>query len=183
MKTLNEMLHTGGGMVEGAVARNTYRFECYDKDGNLKWVEEVPNLVVDEGLDETLDKFFKGSNYTASFFVGLVDNAGFTAFAAGDTAAQIDLGNGWGESVAYSEATREALTLGAVSSQSVDNSASKASFSINATAVIKGAFVVTNSTKGGTGGLLYGEAAFAANRSVENGDTLNVQVTLTQASA
>jgi hypothetical protein len=66
----------------------------------------------------------------------------------------------------------------------VDNSASKAQFSINATATIGGAFIVTNSTKGGTTGILYGGGAFTeGNRSVVNGDTLNVTVTLTAAAA
>ena len=37
------------------------------------------------------------------------------------------------------------LTLGTVSSKSVDNSASKASFAINATVTIGGAFLTTNS--------------------------------------
>jgi hypothetical protein len=90
---------------------------------------------------------------------------------------------GWTEDQNYSEATREVLTLGTVSGGSVDNSASKASFSINATATIGGAFLTTVSTKGGTTGTLYGGAAFAANRSVVSGDTLNVTATLTAAAA
>lgn len=70
-----------------------------------------------------------------------------------------------------------------MSSQSVDNAASKASFSISASVTIKGAFAVTNNTKGGGSGVLYGAAAFAASRAAESGDTLNVTVTLTSASA
>lgn len=27
-----------------ACVEHIYRAECYDKDGNLKWVEEFPNL-------------------------------------------------------------------------------------------------------------------------------------------
>lgn len=160
--------------------RSTYLFECYDKDGNLKWTEEVPNIVVNVGLNDVLDKYFKGSTYTAAFYVGLVDNASFSAFAAGDIMSSH---TGWIELTAYNEATRETLTLGTVSSQSVDNSASKASFTMNATNVVKGAFVTTDSTKGGTLGTLYGAAAFSATRSVESGDVLNVTVTLTSASA
>jgi hypothetical protein len=45
-------------------------------------------------------------------------------------------------------------------------------------ATIAGAFLVDNSTKGGTTGTLYGAGDFNADRSVSNGDTLNVQVDL-----
>ena len=168
---------------------NKYLVECYDRSGKLKWVENVFNLVTSEGLDDLLDKYFKGSTYTAGFFVGLVDNENFNQLAATDDAAGITTGvpssatNLWKEHTAYTEGTREALTLGSVSGASVDNSASKASFSINATDTLYGAFVITNSTKGGTTGVLYGVAAFSSTRNVESGDTVNVTVTLTAATA
>lgn len=159
---------------------NVYLFEAFDKDGNLKWVEEVPNTVVNEGLNDLLDKYLKGSSYTAAWYVGLINNSGFSAIAAGDTAASHA---GWTELTGYSESVRQTLTLGSVASQSVDNSASKASFSINATVTINGAFVISNSTKSGTSGVLYGAASFSSPRSLVSGDTLNVTVTLTAASA
>ncbi len=171
---------TARGVLEGLLAKSVYRFECFDKDGRLKWTEEVPNIVVNAGLNDVLDKYFKGSSYTAAFYVGLVDNAGWSAFAAGDIMSSHA---GWTEFEDYAGASRPTLTLGSVSSQSVNNSASKATYAINDTGVIKGAFVTTVVTKGGTTGTLYSEAAFGATRSVENGDTLNVTVTLTAASA
>ena len=91
---------------------------------------------------------------------------------------------GWTEVTAYSESVRQTLTLGTVSSQSVDNSASKAVYSINGTATVGGIFVTTDSTKSGTSGTLYGGGAFTGgDKSVGSGDTLNVTVTLTAASA
>ncbi len=148
------------------------------RDGVIidEWWEH--NIVVDVGLDDILDKYFKGSTYTASFFVMLTD--GTPTVAAGDTMASHA---GWVEVVAYTEATREALVLGTVSGQSVDNSASKASFAINAdTTTIGGGAVTTNNTKSGTTGILYGAAAFTAgDKLLDNGDTLNVTVTLTAA--
>tara|TARA_R110000851_G_scaffold333273_1_gene511831 strand:- start:1237 stop:1746 length:510 start_codon:yes stop_codon:yes gene_type:complete len=160
----------------GASASTIYKFECFDKHGKLKWVEENHNLVVNVGLDDVLEKYFKGSAYTASHFVGLTD--GNPTIAASDTMASHV---GWVEVSGYSEANRQALTLGSVASQSVGNSASKASFSINATVTIGGGFVVDNSTKSGSTGILYGVAAFAGgDRSAINSDTLNVTVTLSQ---
>lgn len=173
-------LEANAGLLEILRAKSIYVFECFDKDGKLRWREEVPNIVVNAGLNDVLDKYFKGSTYTAAHYVGLVDNSGFSAFAAGDTMGSHA---GWAEFTSYSGSNRPTLTLGSVSGQSVDNSASKASYSISGSGTIKGAFVSTGQTKGGTTGTLYSEAAFAANRTVENGDTLNVTVTLTAASA
>jgi hypothetical protein len=58
--------------------------------------------------------------------------------------------------------------------------ASPAVFSINATTTVGGAFLISNNTKGGTTGVLFSAADFAApgDRAVVNGDTLNVTITL-----
>ena len=158
---------------------NHYIVECIGPDGKLKWTNEFDNLVTNEGLNDNLDKYLKGSTYTAAFYVGLTD--GTPTVNAADTMSSHA---GWTEVTDYSESTREALVLGTVASQSVDNSASKASYSINATATVGGAFITTVSTKGGTTGVLYGVGAFSGgDKSVDNGDTLNVTVTCTAAAS
>ncbi len=167
------------GIIEEKRLSVHYHVECFGKDGKLKWEDRFHNLVVDEGLDDSLDKHLKGSGYTAAFYVGLTD--GTPTPAAGD---DMTTHAGWAEAVPYSEATREVLTLGSVSGQSVDNSASKASFSINAGDTVGGAFVSTDNTKSGTSGILYGIGAFTGgDRIVANNDTLNVTVTLTAAAS
>lgn len=156
-----------------------YTVECVGADGRVKWTDEFDNLVVDAGLNDSLDKHLKGSSYTAAWYVGLTE--GSPTFAAGDTMSSH---SGWVEEQDYSEAVRQTLTLGSVSAKSVDNSASKAVFSINGSATVGGAFVASNSTKGGSTGTLYGGGAFTGgNRSVVSGDTLNVTVTCTAAAS
>jgi len=142
------------------------------------WAFDEPNLVVMAGLTDSLDKHFKGSSYTAAWYVGLV--SGTPTFAEGNTMASHA---GWYEVAPFAGA-RPTLTLGTVVSGSVDNSAAKASYTINATMVVGGAFLVTLPTAGQTSGTLYGGAAFSGgNRSVASGDTLNVTVTLTATAA
>lgn len=159
----------------GRILENFYFIECYDKDGNLKWTDEARNLVVTEGLNDSLDKHLKGSSYTAAWYVGLTGAS--PSPAAGDTMSSH---SGWTELTSYSESARPSLVLGTVSGGSVDNSANKAQFSISASGTVGGAFVVSNSTKGGTTGVLYGVGAFSGgNRSVASGDTLRVTVTCT----
>jgi hypothetical protein len=158
---------------------NHWRVECRDQHGNLKWVEEFKNRVVNTGLNDILDKYWKGSTYTAAFYVGLTD--GTPTDAAADTMASHA---GWTEVTDYDEATREVLTLGAVASQSVNNSSSTASFTINATVTVGGIFVTTNSTKGGSTGTLIAVAAFPdGDRAAVDNDVLNATVTLTAATA
>jgi hypothetical protein len=140
-----------------------------------KWTDEVQNLVVTQGKNDLLDKYLSGSAYTATWFLGLVDNAGFSAYAAGDTAASHA---GWVESTAYSNANRPTPSFGAAASSSKASTAT--AFNINATATINGCFLISNNTKGGTTGILYSAGAFTGgNRSVTNGDTLNVTYTAT----
>lgn len=169
---------------------NVYNFECRDRLGNLKWTEQVCNLVTTQGLNDILSKYFKGSSYTATWYVGLVDNASFGSFDATNTAAKITTStpsapttNDWAESSAYDESVRQTLTLGTPSAGSVSNTASKAVFTMNATKTIKGGFVISDSTKGGTSGILYGAAAFGTTRSVIDDDTITVTATLTAATA
>jgi hypothetical protein len=157
---------------------NYYEIECRDKNGNLKWVEKITNLVTTEGLNDSLDKHLKGSNYSAAWYLGLTGAS--PVFAAGDTMASHA---GWTEVTAYSESTRPALVFGSVAAGSVDNSASKASYTVNSDGTqIGGAFTVSNNEKGGTSGILYGGGAFAGgNKTLSNGDTLNVTITCTAA--
>lgn len=157
-----------------------YEFWAFDPDGNLKWYECNHNLVVNAGLNDLLDKYFKGSTYTAAFYVGLTD--GTPTVAAGDTMASHA---GWAEVTAYDEANRQTLTLGSVSSQAVNNGASKATFTIDTNSTtIGGAFLTTNNTKGGSTGILYGGAAFTGgDKTLDDGDTLAVQINLSAAAA
>lgn len=155
---------------------SVYRVECW-RAGALIWVEEVPNLVVNAGLDDLLDKYFKGSTYSAAHYVGL---KGTGIVAAGDTMASHA---GWSEIADYDEATRPAYTPGTVSGQSVSNTASAAEFTINATVTVDGAFLTTDATKSGTTGTLYGAVDFAAPRSVIDNDVLRVTITATTAAA
>jgi hypothetical protein len=167
-------------VTEGIGAGGVYTLQCFDKDGLLKWEASTHNLVVNVGLQDMNTQYFKGSTYTAAWYIGLVTGPGSgTTFAAGDTMSSHA---GWTENTGYSNATRPAATFGTATTADpsvIDNSASPASFSINATSTIAGAFLVSNSTKGGTTGILFSASDFTSpgDRSVVSGDTLNVTYT------
>lgn len=155
-----------------------WHVECV-RNGEVVWTDEGENLIVDTGLNDALDKWLKGSTYTAAFYVGLTSST--PTVAAGDTMASHA---GWTEITDYSESVRQTLTLGTVSAKSVNNSSNKAVFTINGTTTVGGAFLTTNSTKGGTSGTLISAKAFTGgNRSVVSSDVLNVTVTVTASSS
>lgn len=154
----------------GAKISHRYRFECFGPDGQLKWSEEVDNLVTTAGMNDVLDKYYKGSTYTAAHYIGL---AGSGTKAAADTMSSHA---GWSEVTDYSQGARPTLAWGSASSGSLAASGASA-FSINATVTVAGAFITTVSTKGGTTGTLVGVTDFAAPRSLASGDTLNVTPT------
>jgi len=170
-----------GGLVDNRVgAGGVYTVDCYDAQGNLKWSEEMHNLVVNVGLKDMNDKYFTGSAYTAAWYLGLVTGPGASnTYAAGDTMASHA---GWTEDSGYSQAARVTATFGAATTADpsiITNALSVAVFSINATTTIAGAFLTSDDTKGGTAGVLFSVANFAApgDRAVVSGDTLNVSYT------
>jgi len=146
--------------------------ECYDRNGNKKWDDVAKNLVVNQGLNHTLDVVFHGTAAVATWYVGL-KKTGTPATA--DTLASHA---SWTEATGYT-GVRKAYTEATASGKSITNSANKASFAIGASATIAGAFVC--SVTSGTGGTLWCAANFTTPRAVESGDTLEVTYTISAA--
>lgn len=164
---------------EQAAGKGRFSIQCFDSAGNLKWEAESPNLVVNVGLQDMNAKYFTGSGYTATWYLGLYGAGASNNPAAGDTMASHA---GWTEITPYSNANRPTATFGTPTTANpsvATNSASPAVFNINATATVGGAFLTSNNTKGGTTGILFSAADFAApgDRVVASGDTLNVSYT------
>lgn len=167
------------GATAGVRGGGVFKVECFDASGNLKWEAESHNLVVNVGLQDMNTKYFSGSAYTAAWYIGLYGAAASNNPAAGDTSASHA---GWTEVTTYSNATRPQVTFGTATTADpsvISNSASPAVFNINGTTTVGGAFLISNNTKGGTTGILFSAADFAApgDRSVASGDTLNVTYT------
>jgi hypothetical protein len=165
------------GFSEGTRAGGVFHVQCLDKDGNVKWETSEHNLVVNEGLQNMNTQYFKGSTYSASFYLGLITGPGSgTTFAAADTLAS----KAWTEFTNYS-GSRKAVTFGTATTADpsvISNSASPSSFTISGGGgVVAGAFLCTVSS--GTSGVLFSESDFQSpgDRTVVSGDTLNVTYT------
>lgn len=160
-----------------ARAGGVFHVECFDKDGNLKWKTSEHNLVVNQGLQDMNTQYFKGSTYSAAFYLGLITGPGSgTTFAAADTLAS----KAWTEFTDYS-GSRKLVTFGTATTADpsvISNSAAPSAFTISgAGGVVAGAFLCTVSS--GTSGVLFSESDFQSpgDRTVVSGDTLNVTYT------
>lgn len=174
--TMKSGLVAGTQSGEGASAKGRFVIECFDKDGKLKWTAEESNLVVNVGLQYMAGSALTSTTQITTWYIGLYGAGASNTPAAGDTLASHA---GWTEVTPYS-GNRPAATFVAATNANpsvVTNSASPASYSINATATVGGAFLC--SVASGTSGTLFSAADFQSpgDRSVVSGDTLNVSYT------
>jgi len=168
---------------EDAKATGLFEIKCHDKDGNLKWEAQSKNLVVNVGLQYMAGSALTSVTQITTWYLGLYGAGASNTPAAGDTMSSHA---GWTEVVAYSNATRVAATFVTATTANpsvVTNSASPATFNINGTTTVGGAFLTSGSAKSGTTGTLFSAADFGSpgDRSVVSGDTLSVTYTFSLA--
>lgn len=153
--------------------------ECVDENGNIRWEDTAENGVTDAGIAHILNVVFLAQTQVPNWYIGVVDNAGFTQFASGDTMSSHA---GWSEiaSASYSNANRVAWGPGAPSGGAITNAATAnynmtPAGSSNPALTVKGLFLVSDNTKGGTTGVLMSTAAFTqGTQGCNNGDTLRI---------
>lgn len=165
-------------MINKSKAGGVFRIQCLDPNGNLKWEAESHNLVVNEGLKYMNDVALDGGAQITTWYIGLYGAGASNNPAASDTMASHP---GWTENTTYSNATRPTCVFGPATTADpsvITNTGSAAVFNINGSTTIGGAFLTSDSTKGGTSGTLFSAADFTGgDRSVGSGDTLNVTYT------
>lgn len=155
--------------------KGKFKFECFDKEGNLKWTKEADNAATDEGLNSVLNVYFHAATQITTWYIGLITGTG--TLNAADTLASHA---GWTEGTDYT-GNRLEWTEGAASSKSITNGTA-VSFPCTDTMTVKGAFLASVAT--GTEGVLFCTAAFTGgDQGVGNGDTLKVTYTVTAAAA
>lgn len=162
-------------LVNNGIAkfRGFCNIDCFGPDGKKKWSESNHNIVTNVGLDHILDTVLHASAQVTTWYVG-IKNAG--SVAAADTLASH---GGWTENANYT-GNRQEYVEAAASSQSVTNSANKASFAITVDSqTIAGAFLASAAT--GTSGTLLCVADFSSSKAADNGDTLEVTYTVSAA--
>jgi hypothetical protein len=157
-----------------------WEIEHYRK-GNLidKW--EQKNVTTDEGLNFMLNVMFHGTSAYSPWYMGIFNTD--TTPAVGTTYATPV----FTESSDYTSANRPEYVEAAASGKVITNTANKATFTMNATTTIYGAFLcggTSASSKGNASdGVLFAASKFTTAKSVVSSDVLMVVCSITLADA
>jgi hypothetical protein len=157
--------------------RALFNVECVGPDGEVKWTEEFHNTVFTAGKVDLLEKYFRGSAYTAAWYL-VLKGAG-TEVAADTLASHAS----WSEVTSvYSSSNRPTVSFSAAAASGANGqitTSAAVSIAITGSGTIAGCGLTVTQVKATTTGILYNAGDFAASRTVASGDTLNVTVTLT----
>ena len=184
-------MQANASIPEGMGVDGYYHVECRDAQGNLKWNEEFPNLVVAVGKQLMLDTLLRtsGTYTTVGPFLGLINNS--TTFAAADTMTS----KSWTELTTYTvggSAVRgtavfaASTSSGSTPSNVTTSTATAITYTMTGSATVYGCFLVTGSgavsTLSSTAGTLYSEGNFGTAKTVTSGDTVSVTYSTTATS-
>ena len=187
-------LNTNAISADDMGVHGHYHVVCRDKNGNIKWEEEFPNLVVAVGKQLLLDTLLRtsGTYTTVGPFLGLT-NATLTP-AATDTMTTL-VGGGFeftnytvgGSPVRGTAVFAAASSTGTTPTNVTTSAASPITYTITgAGGTVYGCFLVTGSgavsTQSSTAGTLYSEGNFATAKVTTAGDTVSVTYSTTATS-
>ena len=187
-------LQANVAIPEGMTQEGFYHVECRDAQGNLKWEEQVPNLVVAIGKQLMLDTLLKGSSYSVTGpFLGLT-KVSLTP-AATDTMTTLVTTNAaeftnytvGGSAVRGTAVFGSATSTGSTPSNVTSSTATGITYTITgAGGTVYGCFLVLGSgavsTLSNTGGTLYSEGNFSVAKATTAGDTVTVTYSTTATS-
>ena len=169
-----------------------YHVVCRDKDGNIKWEDGFPNLVMAVGKQLMFDTLLRtsGTYTTVGPFLGLL-KSGYTA-AAADTMSIVTTNEFTNYTVGGS-AVRGTAVFSAASSTGTTPSnvttcaATAITYAITgAGGVVAGCFLATGTgavnTQLSTAGTLYSAGNFASAKTTTAGDTVAVTYSTTATS-
>lgn len=188
--TLNSNVKAPEGMgIEG-----WYHVVCHDKDGNFKWEDKFPNLVVAIGKQLMLDTLLKGSAYTVvGPFLGLT-KVSLTPAATDTMTTLVTTNSGEftnytvsGSAVRGTAVFASATSSGSTPSNVTTSAATAITYTVTgAGGTVYGCFLVTGtgavSTQSSTAGTLYSEGNFTTAKTTTAGDTVSVTYSTTATS-
>lgn len=177
------------GFDAGAEGHGRYGVICYDADGVVKWEDTIDNVTCTEGKNVMLDSSLAGMSYTAACFMGLISNVGWSAVAAGDTAAQINGTNAWKEAGGANAPTysgfRPTCAFGAATG-GVKSLSAALNFNITSgsNVTVKGGFIVygagaTHTVDNAAGFLLSAGTFTNGDKIVSSGDVISATYSYT----
>jgi len=173
-----------------------YDVKCYDSEGNLKWEDTAPNLVMAVGKQALFDYYF-GATGTAGGTASGTNYLGLCGGTATYTAADTMSSHTWSEVGLANAPTytgnRQSINWTAASSSGTTptNVTTKTggaiTFAMTSSGTVNGCFIncgaSASATKDSTTGVLYSAGNFTGgSKTVASGDSLAVTYTTTATS-
>jgi len=174
-------------MVEKAIIKTVWDFECFDKHGNLKWRDvQRPNIVTTEALNALLNVMIHGYAQLTKWYLFPVES-NTTAVATMTYAVPT-----FTECIAYEQTSRVLFNGNVSTAKSISNTDNKAIFTMNAEKTLYGAALVGGfddeydlvSSKRDVSdedAVLFSYAKFSSSKLVESSDSFRILCTLTSA--
>jgi len=185
-------LQANAKIPEGMGVEGWYHVVCRDKDGNIKWEEEFPNLVVAVGKQLMLDTLLRVSSYSVTGpYLGLL-NASITP-AATDVMSTIVPSKEFiaytvgGSAVRGTAVFASSTSTGSTPSNVTSSTATAITYTITGSGgTVYGCFLVlgtgASSAQSNTSGTLYSEGNFGTAKTTTSGDTVSVTFSTTATS-
>lgn len=141
------------------------------KDGEVIDQSVEHNILPQQAVDHVAS-LIRGAGATpiSSWYLGLFENN----YVPDSSVTAADLQLTVGESQAYAETARLPWTNEYDGTAMISNASAMAEFTMDASKTIYGAFIVSNSAKGGTAGILLSIARFSTAKVVDAGTTLRI---------
>ena len=186
----------GAGSDETLGIQGVYHVVCRDSEGNIKWEDDAPNLVMAVGKQALFDYYFgatgtAGGTASGANYLGLC--GGTATYAAADTMAShtwTEVGGtnapaytGNRQSPSWSAAT----SAGTTPSNVTTKTASALTFAMTSSGTVNGCFINSgasaSATKDTTTGILYSAGNFTGgSKTVASGDSLAITYSTTATS-
>jgi hypothetical protein len=151
--------------------RGKFFVEHRNKDGKLIGLYRIPNGIVDVGMDFLLDCMFNSGTQSATWYIALIDNSGYTGVADSDTLASHA---GWTEFTDYSGG-RKTWGVGSPSGRAITNG-STVDFTITGAGAVRGIFATDQAS--GASPILWATALFSSAITVAGSDVLKITYTV-----
>ena len=170
----------GASMKEDQFISGYYVVECHGADGQLKWEDDIHNLVTTVGLNLTMDTIL-GNAAAGAVVMGLKGTG--TANIADTQASHASWDEVGGTNAPSYTGNRQTPTFSAAAAGAKATS-TPVVFSMTGSGTVAGCFINIggSATKDDTTGTLFSAGDFTAgSKTVTSGDTLSVSYTATAA--
>ncbi len=153
---------------EGLLLKGRFVIERWSPYGVRLGRYHFPNQVLLAGMKSILDIMFDAGTQITTWYMGLIGGSTVT-IDEDDTPSSH---SGWTEDQNYDEATRPIWNPRAATASGKIKNSSSSEFTMNAATTIRGLFIISENTKGGTSGTLWSAATLDAVQVVSGSEIL-----------